>query len=54
LGEIVVVKKPGRERDRERIFFSPIGMAHEDIAVASVIYERAKREVIGEVLPLWS
>jgi len=52
--EIIAGKKPGRENDKERIFFAPIGMAHEDIAVASRIYERAKREGIGRTLPLWN
>jgi ornithine cyclodeaminase/alanine dehydrogenase-like protein (mu-crystallin family) len=54
LDEIIAGKKAGRENDTERIFYSPIGMAHEDIAVASMIYERAKREKIGQVLKLWN
>jgi ornithine cyclodeaminase/alanine dehydrogenase-like protein (mu-crystallin family) len=54
LDEIVAGKKKGRENDNERIFFSPIGMAHEDVAVASLIYERAKREGIGQKLKLWT
>jgi ornithine cyclodeaminase len=53
LDEIVAGKKKGRETDKERIFFSPIGMAHEDVAVASLIYQRAKRERIGQKLKLW-
>ncbi|MEM2890668.1 MAG: hypothetical protein QW358_04975, partial [Candidatus Hadarchaeum sp.] len=52
--EIVAGKKPGRENDHERIFFAPIGMAHEDVAVASMIYERAKKEGIGKTLTLWN
>jgi len=54
LDEIVAGKKKGRENDNERIFFSPIGMAHEDVAVASLVYERAKREGIGQKLKLWT
>jgi len=53
LSEIVADKKPGRESDSERVFCAPIGMAHEDIAVASVIYERAKRQNLGQRLRLW-
>lgn len=53
LDEIVAGKKKGRETDRERIFFAPIGMAHEDVAVASMIYQRAKRDGIGQMLKLW-
>lgn len=54
LDEIVSGKKVGRETENERIFFSPIGMAHEDIAVASMIYKRAKQEGIGQKLRLWT
>jgi len=54
IDEIVAGKKPGRETDEERIFFAPIGMAHEDVAVASRIYERAKRGRIGQTLRLWT
>jgi ornithine cyclodeaminase len=54
LDEIVAGKKPGRENDEERIFYAPIGMAHEDMAVASMVYERAKKEGIGQVLRLWT
>ncbi len=54
LDVIVAGKKPSRENDKERIFFSPIGMAHEDVAVASMVYNRAKREGIGKKLPLWT
>jgi ornithine cyclodeaminase/alanine dehydrogenase-like protein (mu-crystallin family) len=53
LDEIVAGKKKGRETDDERIFFSPIGMAHEDVAVASLIYEQAKKKGIGKKLQLW-
>lgn len=54
LDEIVAGKKPGRVTNSERIFFAPIGMAHEDIAIASMIYRRAKRESIGQILRLWT
>lgn len=54
LVEIVGCKKPGRETKNERIFLAPIGMAHEDIAFASKIYERARERGIGKTLRLWS
>ncbi len=54
LDEIIAGKKKGRENDKERIFFSPIGMAHEDVAVASLIYDRAKKEGVGQKLKLWT
>lgn len=52
--DIIAGKKKGREKDDERIFFLPIGMAHEDIAFASMVYERAKKEGIGQKLRLWT
>jgi len=54
LDEIVVGKKAGRQTEEERIFFAPIGMAHEDIAVAFMIYKRAKQSDIGTKLHLWN
>jgi ornithine cyclodeaminase/alanine dehydrogenase-like protein (mu-crystallin family) len=54
LDEIVARKKVGRETQEERIFLAPIGMAHEDIAIASMLYERAKAQGIGRKLPLWN
>lgn len=53
LDEIVAGKKIGRETDSERIFFAPIGMALEDIAFGSKVYERAKEEGLGHFLKLW-
>lgn len=53
LGEIVHGEKPGRESADERIFFAPIGMAMEDVAVALEIYRRAKEKGIGQSLPLF-
>ncbi len=54
LDEIVAGKKPGRETEDERIFFAPIGMAHEDVAVASRIFEQAKMKGVGQTLRLWN
>jgi N-[(2S)-2-amino-2-carboxyethyl]-L-glutamate dehydrogenase len=53
LDEIVASNKKGRETDSERIFFSPIGMPHEDVAFASKVYERAKSKGLGQTLSLW-
>lgn len=53
LDEIIAGKKLGRTTGRERVFFAPIGMAHEDIAVASAVYEEARRKGIGLKLSLW-
>jgi len=53
IGEIVIKKKPGRENDKERILFSPIGMGAEDITVASRVYREALKKGIGTKLVLW-
>lgn len=53
LGEIVNGKKSGREIETENIFFQPMGMGSEDVAVAYKIYEKAKTKEIGKNLKLW-
>lgn len=53
LDQIVSNKKPGRENASERIFFSPIGMAHEDVAITYRIYQNARDNGIGKRLRLW-
>jgi len=52
LGEIVIGKKPGRERDGERTMAMNLGLALDDMAVAPEIYRRAKERGIGVWLPL--
>jgi ornithine cyclodeaminase/alanine dehydrogenase-like protein (mu-crystallin family) len=41
LGEIVAGRKPGREREDEVIVFDSTGMALQDVAAASIVYDRA-------------
>jgi len=53
LGEIVVGDKPGRESDRERIFFNPVGLGTGDVAVATRIYRTAHELGLGQPLALW-
>jgi N-[(2S)-2-amino-2-carboxyethyl]-L-glutamate dehydrogenase len=53
IGEIINNKKPGRENDKERIMFSPIGMGAEDVMVASRIYRQAMKNDIGTNFALW-
>jgi N-[(2S)-2-amino-2-carboxyethyl]-L-glutamate dehydrogenase len=53
LGEIVVGRKPGRERDDEIILLNPMGMAIEDIACAEQIYHEAVKKQIGTKLSLY-
>jgi ornithine cyclodeaminase len=54
LHEIVSGKKEGRESDDERIFFSPIGMGSEDVAVAYYVYKNALKKNLGKRLKLFS
>ncbi len=47
LGEIVAGRKPGRENDRETILFDSTGMALQDVAAATIVYERAVAAGVG-------
>jgi 2,3-diaminopropionate biosynthesis protein SbnB len=53
LGEIVAGLKKGRESEQERIFFQPMGMGSEDVAVALRVYQQANQKGLGTILPLW-
>lgn len=48
LGDVLVGRRPGRERASERIVACLIGMATEDMAVAAHVYRRALRDGIGK------
>jgi ornithine cyclodeaminase/alanine dehydrogenase-like protein (mu-crystallin family) len=52
LGELVSGSKPGRESDEERNIAINLGLAIDDMAVAPVIYRRAKERGIGTLLSL--
>jgi ornithine cyclodeaminase/alanine dehydrogenase-like protein (mu-crystallin family) len=47
LGQIVAGRKPGRERDDEVIVFDSTGMALQDVAAASIVYDRAVERGAG-------
>lgn len=47
LGEIVAGKKPGRKSDQEITIFDSTGMALQDVAAASLVYERAVQRNAG-------
>ncbi|MFQ6014704.1 MAG: ornithine cyclodeaminase [Anaerolineae bacterium] len=53
LGEVVAGQKPGRESEAERIFFAPIGMGSEDVAVAYGVYRLALEKGLGTKLSLF-
>jgi len=52
LGELVAVKKPGRETPEERTMACNLGLALDDMAVAPTIHKRAFESGIGSWLPL--
>ncbi len=52
LGQLVIGNKPGREKADERTMACNLGLAMDDMAVASAIYDRAVDRGIGVWLPL--
>ncbi|MCD6244406.1 MAG: ornithine cyclodeaminase family protein, partial [Candidatus Korarchaeota archaeon] len=52
LDEVIVGKKPGRERKDERIMCMNLGLAIEDVATGKLIYELALKKGVGRKLPL--
>ncbi len=52
LGEIVVGKKTGRTSHEEITLFKSLGIAIEDVALASRVYEKAVKEGIGREIAL--
>ncbi len=53
LPQIVAGDHPGRTDDGQRVFFSPVGLAIEDIAAAGRVYRNAKARGLGTKLSLW-
>jgi 2,3-diaminopropionate biosynthesis protein SbnB len=53
LGAVVCGDKPGRTDPRERIFFSPIGMAIEDVCLCHKVYRLAREKGAGTKLGLF-
>ena len=47
LGEIIAGKKPGRESEKEKIIFDSTGTALQDVAAASIVYEKALAKNVG-------
>jgi ornithine cyclodeaminase/alanine dehydrogenase len=52
LGELATKRKPGRESPSEKNIAANLGLAIDDIAVAPLVYQRAKEKEIGTWLPL--
>ncbi|MEM9904028.1 MAG: ornithine cyclodeaminase family protein [Cyanobacteria bacterium P01_D01_bin.44] len=52
LHELVSGKKPGRESAAERIYFNAVGLAYIDVAIATAMFNRAKKHHQGTQLDL--
>lgn len=52
LSDVVSGKIRGRKADDEITVFKSLGIAIEDVAAGSIVYERARKEHIGTELPL--
>ncbi len=53
LREVVAGRRPGREKPEEITLFKSNGMALEDVAAASLVYEQARRQGMGREISLW-
>ncbi|WP_278550084.1 tyramine oxidase subunit B [Cloacibacillus evryensis] len=53
LGDVIEDKVPGRENDKEKIFFLAGGMPVHDIAWGKMVYNTAKEKNLGVNLNLW-
>lgn len=54
LGPILTGQRAGRTSPQESIFFSPGGLAFEDILVADRVFREALRRGVGQRVRLWS
>ena len=52
LGELATGRKPGRETPEERTMTANLGLALNDMAVAPLLYHKAKEKGIGTWLDL--
>ncbi len=52
LGEVVAGSKPGRQSSSEITVFDSTGLAIQDVAVARIVYEEAKKRGLGQSLDL--
>ncbi len=50
LVDLITGNKPGREHEKERIYFNAVGLAYTDIAIAYAMYQRAKGAGMGQDL----
>ncbi len=48
LGEVITGKKKGRESEKELTIFDSTGLGIQDVAAASIVYEKAKKSGKGQ------
>lgn len=53
LGQVINGDTPGRQSEDEKIMFTGVGMAIEDLAIAYRIYREAKMRSLGKTIALW-
>jgi alanine dehydrogenase len=54
LREVVSGRRPGRKTDEQITVFKSNGLALEDTAAASLVYDRAVEQSVGQKINLWS
>ena len=47
IGEVLLNKKPGRTSPSERTLYKAVGIAIQDVATASLVYQKALRQNVG-------
>ncbi|NIP84447.1 MAG: ornithine cyclodeaminase family protein [Planctomycetales bacterium] len=52
LAQVVAGNVPGRQDDRQLVLFKSVGLAIEDVALASRIVDRARQAGLGATLPV--
>lgn len=52
LGEVLLNQKPGRQSNEQITIYKAMGHACEDMAAASLVYQRAKRDRVGSIVSL--
>ena len=50
--DLVTGRKPGRENEKERVYFNAVGLAYLDVAIAHEMYLRASQAGMGQDLKL--
>ncbi len=53
LGAVITGQKPGRTSNEEIIYFNPVGMGIEDVAIATRVYNKAVEQNVGTILEYW-